>query len=360
MEAARLAVGIDFGSSKTVVSYQESSSAHLSPHRLWLHESPIIPSTIAYISDDKCYIGKAAQRCSNCIYWLKHLLHESCKIDDSGDTPIQDLVRMVRNGLPQRQRDNPYILVADFLRVLLHHLRAELECILNLKNLPRVYTFTVPATWSEHTRMMMRKAIQLAGFEHRNATVCFTTEAEAVAMYAATERGIHMRLFSELYDGVIVCDCGASTIATSKDLTAFLVDQPPPSFGYQRLTAYTTCEGQNQLATIFNQNSSFNDGSYKEVFMDVPRTHDGDARIMIIASNTPVSLNQVDGLVVGTIESKTSRMPTNLTPIPLVVECQATVRFEKDHLPPERVLGLAVYYGEAFDKRLVGHMRVLM
>ncbi|PYI18700.1 hypothetical protein BO99DRAFT_159621 [Aspergillus violaceofuscus CBS 115571] len=55
-------------------------------------------------------------------------------------------------------------------------------------------------------------------------------------MYAATERGINMRLFSELYDGMIVCDCGASTI----DLTAFLVDQPPPSFGYQRLTAYTS------------------------------------------------------------------------------------------------------------------------
>ncbi|RAH45447.1 uncharacterized protein BO95DRAFT_496964 [Aspergillus brunneoviolaceus CBS 621.78] len=168
MEESRLAVGIDFGSSKTgiiparffflparpnvfvthistyytVISYQESSSAHLSPYRFCLHESPIIPSTIAYLSDELCCIGTAAQRRSNCIYWLKHLLHESCKIDDSGDTPIQDLVRGVRNGLPQKQRDNPYILVADFLRVLLHHLRAELECIVNLKNLtPSVHFY---------------------------------------------------------------------------------------------------------------------------------------------------------------------------------------------------------------------------
>ncbi|OJK02895.1 hypothetical protein ASPACDRAFT_40210 [Aspergillus aculeatus ATCC 16872] len=43
----------------------------------------------------------------------------------------------------------------------------------------------------------MKKAIHSAGFEHRNATVCFTTEAEAAAMYAAHESGFNMRQFSE-------------------------------------------------------------------------------------------------------------------------------------------------------------------
>ncbi|RAH45448.1 uncharacterized protein BO95DRAFT_514686 [Aspergillus brunneoviolaceus CBS 621.78] len=126
---------------------------------------------------------------------------------------------------------------------------------------------------------------------------------------------------------------------------------------------YLAWESQEELATIFNRNCSFNDGCCVEAPIKVSRTPTGDARIVIMASDTPLSLTEIhagEGNHVGRIDCKSSRLPTNLTPIPLVVECQTTVRFENDHLPPERVLSVAVYHGEGLGKRLVGHTRVLM
>ncbi|PLB54953.1 hypothetical protein P170DRAFT_28139 [Aspergillus steynii IBT 23096] len=234
--SSSLVVGIDFGASKTVVSYRQSGERTIYPRPFCLHGSSMIPTAIAYTSKKPYAIGQLAQKDPNCVYWLKHILHESCIVDEPDDTMIQGLVKQARERLPTKQQETPYLVVVDFLGMLLQYFRAELEDFPHLKNLPRVYTFTIPATWSENTRMTMKKVAHLAGFGHQNAKVCFITEAEAVAVYAANEIGSDMGQFSLENEGAIVCDCGGSTI----DLTAFHVEQTNPSFEYQRLTAYTS------------------------------------------------------------------------------------------------------------------------
>lgn len=80
------------------------------------------------------------------------------------------------------------------------------------------------------------------------------------------------------------------------------------------------------------------------------------------------SAQQVDPLerleeqttVVGRINCDLSPVPGNWQLLNVLVSYRATVRSEGQHLPPERLLHLAVYEAESKEKQLIGHTRVLM
>ncbi|RAL10360.1 Hsp70 family protein [Aspergillus homomorphus CBS 101889] len=507
--ATCLSVGIDFGASKTVLSFLRSSDDNIRPHLLSLRGDTIIPTVVAYPSKEPCVIGKKALQYPKRISWLKHILYESSILDNSNKTLVQDLVKLAIDRLPREKQDNPYLVVADFLGTLLQHFQTFLEGYPDLKTLPRVYTFTIPATWSEHARSMMLNAAQQAGYGRQKATIRFTTEADAVAVYAANKSGLNMGQFSQVNDGVIICDCGASTI----DLTAFYVDQTSPSFECQMLAAsnsricgalelqylvydrlsqfrstkgigipnpgvpfarradfnfpagstsnidlnvlsidstvkdelydtlirrivcyirnqidcaslcvgrdkirrlllvggmtvsdeistkfrsilgsdskitvyqppepidrvhavsfgatlcgirqtrlsfkfwkhyYMVCSNWEELLEMFPKGHSFDDGTCRDWRITLPRS----GEIEIVESAEPLSLKHV-----GKITCDFTRVSGNWQLVTVLVNCRATVRFEDQDFPCERMLHLAVYHGEGLNKRLVAHKRLLM
>ena len=64
--------------------------------------------------------------------------------------------------------------------------------------------------------------------------------------------------------------------------------------------------------------------------------------------------------VVGRINCDLSQVPGNWQLLNVLVKYRATVRSEGQHLPPERLLHLAVHESESEEKQLIGHTRVLM
>ncbi|GKZ18725.1 hypothetical protein AbraIFM66951_009427 [Aspergillus brasiliensis] len=236
MKSSRLVISIDFGASKTVVAYRVTTTTWNGPP-VFLHKdnTRIIPTAIAYHQEGlSCSVGLEAQRQKSCVYWIKHIFDDARILRDSDDELIKELIESTYVHLPARQREDPSLIVSDFLGKILAHLQSHLNYQPTVAGLPKDFIFTTPSTWSKSAHMKMEQAVHSAGFtKHHGASVFFTSEAEAVAVYAASEGGFDMGRLCETGDGVMVVDCGASTV----DITTFHVDRKTP-FEYQRLTAF--------------------------------------------------------------------------------------------------------------------------
>ncbi|GLA39582.1 hypothetical protein AnigIFM63309_007180 [Aspergillus niger] len=244
MEGSRLIISVEFGASKTVVGYHVTRDKWNGiPEFLALGNTHIIPTAIAYPQDgSSCCIGVEAQRQKNCVYWIKHIFDDARILRDSDDELIEELVESTWLHLPLRQRQDPSLVVSDFLGKILGHLQSFLKYDDAMDRMPKNFIFTTRSTWSESAHMKMEQAVYSAGFTNpRGASVSFTSEAEAVAVYAASEGGFNMGQLCE-------------------DITTFLVDQKIP-FEYQRLTAFTgnAC-GAVQLQSLIYKKLQHNEG----------------------------------------------------------------------------------------------------
>ncbi|GJP91364.1 hypothetical protein AnigIFM59636_011604 [Aspergillus niger] len=236
MQNQRLVVGIDVGASKTVVSYYVTGVDNPQTRFLLLDKDPIIPTAIAYLPGGGCYVGRQAQAQENCIYWIKHMFDDARVLQDSDDELIKELVLSTYEHLPPKQREDPYLLMSDFLGKILGHLTSVLKDELAVTGLPQDFVFATPSTWSRAAHIKMEQAVNSAGFTKLNgARVHFISEAEAVAVYVVNGGEIQMGQECQVGDGVMVVDCGSSTV----DITTIQVDQQTP-FDYQRLTAFTS------------------------------------------------------------------------------------------------------------------------
>ncbi|OJJ76163.1 hypothetical protein ASPBRDRAFT_203827 [Aspergillus brasiliensis CBS 101740] len=509
MQSSRLVVGIDVGASKTVVSYQVTAVNNRPPRFLCLDGSPIIPSAIAYSQGGlSCCVGRQAQRQENCIYWLKHIFDDARVLQDSNDELIKELVKSTYEHLPPRQREDPCLLISDFLGKILGHLISALKDEPAVEGLPQDFVFATPSTWSRTAHVKMEQAVNSAGFTRLNgARVHFVSEAEAVAVYVVNGGGFNMGQLCQVGDGVMVVDCGSSTV----DITTIHVDQQTP-FDYQRLTAFasnacgavqfqsliyralensqvnrpvtrrsklpafvdwarhnfpcgpvkapgrefphcdmeeiydtvaakiighirqeidcanicvgrnvinrlilvgglscspeisgrirrrcrdefnivvhqpaeeyrvkgvcagsTLCgifggsqlsfkfwknyhlvQGPNQYFPIFRKGTRCNEDALL-VPMRLTRTGDGKHTITVVKSD-----QQGPYIIVGTIDCNLSLVPGNWQLLDVVINCRVTVRSEEQHLPPERMLHLAVHGIVDEGTRLIGHTRILM
>ncbi|EHA22993.1 hypothetical protein ASPNIDRAFT_37023 [Aspergillus niger ATCC 1015] len=243
MQNQRLVVGIDVGASKTVVSYYVTGVDNPQTRFLLLDKDPIIPTAIAYLPGGGCYVGRQAQAQENCIYWIKHMFDDARVLQDSDDELIKELVLSTYEHLPPKQREDPYLLMSDFLGKILGHLTSVLKDELAVTGLPQDFVFATPSTWSRAAHIKMEQAVNSAGFTKLNgARVHFISEAEAVAVYVVNGGEIQMGQECQVGDGVMVVDCGSSTV-NDQDITTIQVDQQTP-FDYQRLTAFTTNSSQ--------------------------------------------------------------------------------------------------------------------
>ncbi|GLA11489.1 hypothetical protein AnigIFM62618_003785 [Aspergillus niger] len=510
MEGSRLIISVEFGASKTVVGYHVTRDKWNGiPEFLALGNTHIIPTAIAYPQDgSSCCIGVEAQRQKNCVYWIKHIFDDARILRDSDDELIEELVESTWLHLPLRQRQDPSLVVSDFLGKILGHLQSFLKYDDAMDRMPKNFIFTTRSTWSESAHMKMEQAVYSAGFTNpRGASVSFTSEAEAVAVYAASEGGFNMGQLCE-------------------DITTFLVDQKIP-FEYQRLTAFTgnacgavqlqsliykklqhnegrgpvtrskvnrpfaqwarqifphgpismptntglphadlqliyksaaikiighirreiacanicagrsvvkrlllvgglsgsaeisnriqyTCENEfriefhqpyhvlqtshtyrnlavciggtlrglmgpqlsfkfwrfyylvyanQQINTIISKGSPFDNEYSNQINITLPRSTDGAHTIFVMESAQqvdPLERLEEQTTVVGRINCDLSPVPGNWQLLNVLVSYRATVRSEGQHLPPERLLHLAVYEAESKEKQLIGHTRVLM
>ncbi|GLB12366.1 hypothetical protein AtubIFM57258_010048 [Aspergillus tubingensis] len=194
----RLVIGIDIGASKTVVSYGRNDEGTQNIDFFRLHNKYIVPTAIAYTSEDSYEIGEDAQAAgTNCVYWLKHMFDESRIVKDSNDKLIGEIVQSACNQLPQRQKNQPSLVVSDFLRGILGSVRATLNSDTTLLNLPWDFVFTHPSTWSENSFQKLKQAVYSAGFaESEGPRINFITEAEAAAVFAANEQASAMTPFN--------------------------------------------------------------------------------------------------------------------------------------------------------------------
>ncbi|PLB54952.1 hypothetical protein P170DRAFT_470381 [Aspergillus steynii IBT 23096] len=126
---------------------------------------------------------------------------------------------------------------------------------------------------------------------------------------------------------------------------------------------YMAFPDQVETMQIFAKGEPFRDGSSVNVPIVLPPTPYEDGHILIVESATPLTLHQIsqrEGTIVGRIDCDFSRVPKGWSTIKVNVQCRATIRFEDQDLPCERMLHIAVYEEESSDRRLVGHTRVLM
>ncbi|PWY76614.1 hypothetical protein BO83DRAFT_415957 [Aspergillus eucalypticola CBS 122712] len=476
MERSRLVINIEFGASKTVVGYHVTTNGWNGlPTFLQIYNTHIIPTAIAYTQGDlSCCIGTDAQRRKNCIYWIKHIFDDARILRDSDDELLKELVGSTWPQLPRRQREDPSLVVSDFLGKLLGHLQSALKDDPTLNGMPKHFIFTTPSTWSSSAHMKMEQAVYSAGFTSpQGASVSFTSEAEAVAVYAASEGGFNMGQLCELqslvyakalqqsrtsgrmtrskvkllpfaewarqkfpyglvsmptntglldaalrliYNSVankiishirreIACAniCAGCKVIKKLLLVGGLsgsaeisnaiqeactneleIEFHQPQYDFRNIAVciggtlrgltgpqlsfkfwryYYLVYANRQTTMIVSKGSPYDNEYTNHIKIILPRSTNGSHHILVVESAQQVS--QLESLedqnkVVGRINCDLSQVPGNWQLLNVLVNYRATVRSEGRHLPPERLLHLAVHESESEEKRLIGHTRVLM
>ncbi|GLA68629.1 hypothetical protein AtubIFM55763_005370 [Aspergillus tubingensis] len=139
-------------------------------------------------------------------------------ISDKGNLPGDN-----RNEVPTQRS------IADFLRCLRIAFRDDriVSESIEVRRLPQIdWHFAMPNTWKEEGEIVMRAAIEEAGFQHGNdnARIFYMSEAKAAAIGAADQlREGDM----QVGDSVLVCDLGGITSDFTKfEVLAMDADEP--------------------------------------------------------------------------------------------------------------------------------------
>ncbi|KAJ9491952.1 hypothetical protein VN97_g1326 [Penicillium thymicola] len=130
--------------------------------------------------------------------------------------------------------------VADYLSLIYAHIQDHIHAVVNLlcgneedlSGVPIDFLFTIPATWSEETQLLMSQAIEMSGFG-RGPLDWFWTATEPEAAALAVFSGNTFNL--QAYDGVLICDCGGGTV----DITTYYVTDAAPTISIEQITTAT-------------------------------------------------------------------------------------------------------------------------
>ncbi|GLA91077.1 hypothetical protein AtubIFM61612_005405 [Aspergillus tubingensis] len=136
---------------------------------------------------------------------------------------------------------------------------------------------------------------------------------------------------------------------------------PQLSFKFWRY--YYLVYADRQTTMIISKGSPYDNEYTNRIEITLPRSTDGAQTIFVVESAQQVDLLESvedQNKVVGRINCDLSQVPGNWQLLNVLVKYRATVRSEGQHLPPERLLHLAVHESESEEKQLIGHTRVLM
>ncbi|KAF3386722.1 hypothetical protein F1880_000651 [Penicillium rolfsii] len=247
-------VGIDFGTTASGIAFlippysrAGNISKNIAIFQSW--KGPHInndlvkaPTVLAYSQESPSLPipawGNLAQaQHMDAVSWFKLLLDKRLDIEkwigeDQGWADSRGILSVPEGMTALR-------VVSDFLSCLRDTLWQELEVLVNrsggnldMKTIQ--FWFTVPVSWSDSTRGLMREAISNAGFDTRDRDqVHLLTEPQAAMTFALSQ----VSSFTT-GDGVIICDCGGGTVVSLPSLQVEAFEQPSSNYRVQDLASY--------------------------------------------------------------------------------------------------------------------------
>ncbi|KAK0624001.1 hypothetical protein B0T14DRAFT_517383 [Immersiella caudata] len=231
-EEKYIAIGIDFGTTYSGVSWAHSSTPNDIHHVAhWPYDGyrgkdeVQIPTQVDLSTNDWGYL---VSKDADPVRWFKLLLLETRDLKkDMKETnhPLEHSREKLRKHVgyePSAVID----LVADFLQRLWEHTLSEIQYELDLDLLPIKVAITVPAIWPLYAREKMEAAAAKAGITKPRrigkTELILVEEPEAAAVSTLFDRQGYPEI--EIGESFIVCDCGGGTI----DITSYTVTSVSP------------------------------------------------------------------------------------------------------------------------------------
>lgn len=213
-------IGIDFGTSTTVVSYAilgdettpiKTDTIPIKQLNIdgGASENHLVPSCIAF-SNDKLFIGQTAKLLKSKLHYGKNLWY-SFKMELGEDNGSMYYNTELPQGNPYATIENPL----DATKVFLSFLKKEIDQFLLQKNLPldAHYSVSIPASFEANQRKDLKEALNYAGIPFQDNL--FIDEPNAAFLSYLMEsnsnqyRNYNIPLDSPLH--ILVFDFGAGT-----------------------------------------------------------------------------------------------------------------------------------------------------
>ncbi|RFN49025.1 heat shock 70 kda protein 12b [Fusarium flagelliforme] len=213
-----VAVGIDFGTTYTGVSWARSTDPKdinsitgwpSSDHR---SKNEIQVPTLYDLTSHKW--GYEITPDMKPMKWFKLLLLKKEDLTREAGGDSQQL-KQTLEILDTIGRDiTPVQLVGLYLKKVWDHTYTSLRSMIDIDNLPLRVAITVPAIWPDYAKSSMREAARLAGItDHRaigETTLITVEEPEAAALASVFQRNSFFEI--KRNDSFVVCDAGGGTI----------------------------------------------------------------------------------------------------------------------------------------------------
>ncbi|KAJ5404810.1 hypothetical protein N7465_006094 [Penicillium sp. CMV-2018d] len=243
----KLVVAVDYGTTFTKVAFAIKTDiggqTDIDSIRLMECWPPDIigsantPSLLSYTHNGEPHLwGFEVKPGMQSYAWTKLLLDKDVQHSEFNDEMLMTVTGSEILKLPDQKK--AVDTVADYLSRIYAHIQDHIPRVVellrghkeDLSGMPIDFVFTIPATWSEETQLLMSQAIEMAGFGRGPLDRFWTaTEPEAAALAIFGDNAFNL----QAYDGVLICDCGGGTV----DITTYYVTDVVPTISVEQITA---------------------------------------------------------------------------------------------------------------------------
>ncbi|KUM59884.1 hypothetical protein ACN42_g7253 [Penicillium freii] len=243
----KLVVAVDYGTTLTKIAFaiKNDTGGQTDIDSILLMESwpPHIvgitntPSLLSYTHNGEPHLwGFEVKPGMQSYAWTKLLLDKDVQHSEFNDEMLMTVTGSEILKLPDQKK--AVDTVADYLSRIHAHIRDHIpEAVRvlrgqkeDLSGIPIDFLFTIPATWSGETQLLMSQAIEMAGFGRGPLDRFWTaTEPEAAALAVFGDNTFNL----QAHDGVLICDCGGGTV----DITTYYVTDVVPTISVEQITA---------------------------------------------------------------------------------------------------------------------------
>lgn len=213
-------IGIDFGTSTTVVTYAvvgdsqpPLKTVNMPIRQLNLDgsytENHLVPSCIAFF-ENKLYIGQTAKQLKSKLLFGKNLWYSFKMMIGTDNGPVYYNTELP-NGHPLATIENPL----DALKVFIKYLKKEIDYYIEANNLPSqiYYSVSIPASFEANQRKDLKEALDEAGISFNDSL--FIDEPNAAFLsYLIEANGNNHKNYNIPLDSplhILVFDFGAGT-----------------------------------------------------------------------------------------------------------------------------------------------------
>ncbi|KAM0227041.1 hypothetical protein ACHAPO_011873 [Fusarium lateritium] len=225
-----VAVGIDFGTTYTGVSWARSTDPKdINPITGWPSEdhrnkNEIQVPTLYDVKSEKW--GYQITPDMNPMKWFKLLLLNKKDITKEAGGDSVQLRQTIEILESSGDTITPVQAVGLYLKKVWDHTYHSLGSMIDIDNLPLRVAITVLAIWPDYAKNLMREAAKIAGItKHRaigETTLITVEEPEAAALASLFQRNSFLDIKKD--ESFVVCDAGSGTI----DVISYTVASEQP------------------------------------------------------------------------------------------------------------------------------------